>query len=74
MIIKVQTEVTAPDGSTHYFGNLLDEPTFVKMIMVGDFEHWFTYQPRQKVWVLLGHTMPRWVKHISNTTIHEAKP
>jgi len=64
MIIKVQTEVVAPEGSTHYFGNLLDEPTFCKVRQVAGFDHWFEYQNTRKGWVLIGYSKPHWVKDI----------
>lgn len=66
MKIKVTTEVEAPDGATHYFGDLLDNPTFVKMTMVGVVgEHWWSYNQNRKEWVLISHHRPHWLKEIN---------
>ena len=65
MKIKVLTEVVAPEGSTHYFGELLDEPAFVKMRQVAGYDHWFEYSQTRKQWSLIGHTKPHWVRELA---------
>lgn len=61
MDITVRVTVEAPDGATHYDGNLLGKPTFYKMTMVGVVgEHWWFYNGGQ--WRLSQHSKPHWVK------------
>lgn len=66
MKVKVAREIDAPDGSTHYHGDLLDDPTFYKMTMVGVVgEHWWHYDEERKGWFLSSHHKPHWVKEIA---------
>jgi len=41
MKIKVEFEIEVPDGTTHYFGELLEEPAFLKLKVIAGFNHWF---------------------------------
>lgn len=64
-VIKVVRTVEVPDGATHFFGDLLDDPAFYKMTMVGVVgEHWWVLL--SSGWVLSGHSKPHWVSEIKD--------
>jgi hypothetical protein len=65
MNLVVPVEVKVPDGATHYSGDLLDEPTFYKMTMVGVVgEHWWMWIDDRAEWVLASHHRPSWIKEL----------
>ena len=64
MKISITVQIEAPEGATHYFGDILDEPTFVKCSQIGVVgDHWFAYD-KEIGWHLLSHEMPHWIKQI----------
>ena len=65
MRVKVIRTINAPDGSTHYCGDLMEDPTFYKMTMVGVVgEHWWYFDPERNGWYLSGHSKPHWIKEL----------
>lgn len=63
MELTIPVKVNAPDGATHYHGDILDMPTFYKMKMVGAAgEHWFYWSRKRKEWMLAGHHQPHWTE------------
>lgn len=67
MILKVvrTTEVMAPDGATHYGGDLLQDPTFYKCTQVGvGGDHWWWYGRLSHEWKLAGHSKPHFIAEI----------
>lgn len=65
MKITIPVKIDTPDGTTHYSGELLEDPSFFKMTMVGVVgEHWWRYSLERKEWVLAGHDKPNWVKEL----------
>jgi len=65
VIIKVVVEIEAPDGATHYEGNLASEYVAwwkCKQIGAGG-DHWFIWI-REKGWVLGRHSAPPGLKEI----------
>jgi hypothetical protein len=51
----------APDGATHYCGQLRDEPSFFKLTQVGVADkHWWVWE--DGVWKFWGVNSPRMVK------------
>lgn len=61
MPLRIPVEVWVPDGATHYFGDLLDMPTFYKRRDIGVAgEHWFFWSRTRKTWVMSGHHQPHW--------------
>lgn len=65
MKIEVTTHVEAPDDATHYFGELLEEPQWLKCTQVGVAgDHWWTWNMSRKCWTFLSHYKPHWAKEI----------
>lgn len=69
MKIKVLTEVDAPKGATHYWGDLLDEPKFAKTSQEPDgWTYWWWYDPTRQDWFLSEQgpagTKPHWIKEL----------
>lgn len=69
MKIKVLTEVDAPKGATHYWGDLLDEPKFAKTSREPDgWTYWWWYDPTRQDWFLSEQgpagTKPHWIKEL----------
>lgn len=69
MKIKVITEVEAPEGATHYFGDLLADPIWVKFVE-GDPNSYATrqrdqwYEWKNGQWFFLSEHRPHWIKEI----------
>ena len=65
MEVTVITKVVAPDGATHYFGDLLEDPTWIKF-RKGDpnshatrqYDLWFYWKNEQ--WYVLSEYAPHW--------------
>lgn len=73
MKIRVVVEVEAPEGATHYGGELTggleckgcDRPSWYKRVDIGVVgEHWFKWNEERKAWFFCGHYHPHWVKDI----------
>lgn len=65
MEVIVHTKVNAPDGATHYLGDLLDNPSWFKVTQVGVVgDHWWKWKYSNNAWVLSGHSRPHWLKEI----------
>lgn len=65
MKLTIPIVVEAPDGATHYFGDLFegDSLSFYKMTEIGVVgEHWFSW--RNDEWQFLSHREPLWIKPI----------
>jgi hypothetical protein len=63
--INIVLPIEVPDGATHYFGDLLNHPVFVKTTFVGVAgEHWWTFDPTRSEWILMSHYPPHWLKKI----------
>lgn len=69
MKIEVKVEVEAPNGATHYFGELLDDPLWFKKKYIAGYAHWFGLT-RSGEWVLVRHgeEAPRWSKPLNPKT------
>lgn len=64
MKFRVVVEVDAPDGATHYYGELLHDPVWVKCTQIGVAgDHWWQYDPH-KGWMFSSHFKPHWAKEI----------
>lgn len=69
MKIQVTTEVEAPEGATHYWGDLLDDPTFVKCTQIGCVgDHWWSWAKDRGLWIFVSHHKPHWLKEIKPQT------
>ena len=64
MKIQVLVEIEAPDGATHYGGNLNDEPTWYKCSQPGGYVHRWYYNYDRKGWFLACHGKPIYIKEI----------
>jgi hypothetical protein len=65
MKIQVTVEVEVPDGATHYIGDLLDGPAWLKCTQIGVVgDHWWFWSPDDRGWFLLGFHKPHWAKEI----------
>lgn len=72
MKLHVTVEVDAPDGATHYSGDLLDDPAYYKCVRINDYGHWFMWTAdRPTEWRLSHHgdTPPHHSKQISEDMI-----
>lgn len=69
MEIKITAMIKAPDGATHYGGNILDEPIYYKCRQIAGYDHWFHHEGVE--WVLSGHSMPIFCKEITDGMIVE---
>ena len=71
MLIKLTITriIDAPDGATHYAGDILDEPAWYKRTVneTGTFDGWSVY--RSGDWYLDSwyHPTPHWVEPIADT-------
>ena len=62
--ITVEVKVQIPDKATHYYGDLLDHPSFYYMSIIGVAgEHWWSLSS-DGVWRLASHHKPHWIKEI----------
>lgn len=67
MKIPVTVEVEAPDDATHYFGDLLDDPIFVKCTQVGvGGDHWWHF--KDGTWFMISHHRPHWLKELPSSS------
>lgn len=65
MRIKITTCIDVPDGSTHYHGDLLDNPSFYKCTQVGVVgDHWWYWHRQERQWKLSGHHKPHWIHEL----------
>lgn len=66
MKIEVTTVVDAPDGATHYAGELLDEPTWWKFLVnsTGVIRVWCYYCNVRNGWFISGEHKPHWIKEL----------
>jgi len=64
-IIHVHSTVVAPNGATHYAGELLEDPSWYKCTQVGVAgDHWWRWSKERNEWVLASHFKPNWLKEI----------
>lgn len=68
MKIKVTVEVEAPEGATHYDGELLDELTWWRTVQRWDGTYWQYWRATTRQWMFHGINRPHWI-----TAIHEVK-
>lgn len=55
MKLKIIFEITVPDGATHFYGDILNDPTFLKKKIIADIEHWFYFSKIKNDWILEKH-------------------
>ena len=65
MIIKVVIWVEAPDGTTHYTGDIAENPTWFKVTQVGVAgDHWWYWNGIRRAWVFAGHYPPQGLQEL----------
>jgi len=63
MKLRVSVIVEAPEGATHYLGEV-DDMAFYKCRQIGVAgDHWFVYI-NNKEWKMVSHYHPNWIKPI----------
>ena len=75
MKIQFKVEVEAPDGATHFSGDLLDDPVWYKCTQVGAVgDHWWWYSKARGGWFLAGHSKPsRWLRSVEEAALFVIK-
>jgi hypothetical protein len=70
MKVLCQTEIDAPEGASHFGGNLLDSPLWYKKTEIGVVgEHWWFWDKGSDQWRLSGHSSPHWIKPIESLNV-----
>lgn len=71
--VKVSTinYIEVPDDTTHYTGNLLDNPSLFKMIIIGGGEHWFRWHRQRSEWGFYGHYKPHFLRELGTEHLEE---
>jgi len=68
MKIRVRVDVEAPSGATHYFGNIMDEPTWIKRVTIAGYPNWFAFDAVRNGWYLsFQGEEAHWLKSVSET-------
>lgn len=66
MKVRLVADIVAPDGATHYSGNLLEEQTWWKLS--GDAtdhrSRWCYWNAHKKDWYVHSEHRPHWIKEI----------
>ena len=69
--VEVTVTLNVPDEATHYIGDLLDHPTWVKMKVINGREYWFgfdddiAYEHVGDRWKLIrSGVKPHWAEEI----------
>lgn len=67
MIIKVISEIEAPDDATHYSGDILDNPTWWKLSVnsTGTISMWCFWKAQEKEWYVRSTHKPHWITKIN---------
>lgn len=65
LLVVVPHELEVPEKATHYFGQLLDEPTFVYHSTIGAVgDHWWYWSRDRKEWIFYTHHEPSFLKRL----------
>jgi hypothetical protein len=64
MKIKVMVTIEAPDGTSHYTGDLLDDPTWWKTRPIVGVPYWLYYNEDRKEWMIGSESKPHWIQEI----------
>ena len=65
MLVIVPVQIEVPDGTTHFQGNPIEDPVFLKTKMIADYPHWFFWSESKREWLLHSHgQMPFLVKDL----------
>jgi hypothetical protein len=63
--IPITLIIEAPDGATHYTGNLRHDPTWWKCRRIGIAgDHWFYWNDERGEWYFFSHYKPHWINEI----------
>lgn len=73
MNIVLTVNIEAPDGATHYTGDLLDDPSWYKVTQVGVVgDHWWRWNTKKSEWLLSSHCNPHFLKELSEGLVISA--
>lgn len=56
--------VKFPAGATHYWGDLFEDPEWVKSREIAGVAHWFNWSSKKREWMVYSETKPHWLKEI----------